>query len=357
MAWTERYVRADAAGGGDGTTDTNSGANGAWTMAEAITNAAAGMRINVKAGTYNSSTDFDLPAGSISGTIWWRGFNSSIGDLASANVSTNFPHFNFSSNAYLTLNGYIIFSNFKVTSVTATAGRGVIWINGPRCFVHRNVFIYNGSTISECGVRISGAADFSQIVENWIESTYAVSYLCMQPTNAHCGWVKNYIKGGVNGIYLVRPLMVYGNIITGQSGSGIVADSNLTSAPILHNTFYDIAGNGFTLGGGVTGGSYLIAGNIFHTIGGDAIATGTAASCILADRNVYYSITGNQIDTQFLEQQQFNTVTASSSPLVDPANGDFRPQGDAIGVGVGNTFLGFPSLVGYRSAGAIQLGV
>lgn len=36
MDWTERYVRDDATGGGDGTTNASSGINGAWTLTEAI---------------------------------------------------------------------------------------------------------------------------------------------------------------------------------------------------------------------------------------------------------------------------------------------------------------------------------
>src|SRR3954447_7437305 len=85
MAWTERYVRSDAAGGGDGTTNTNSGANGAWTLAEAVANEAAGMRINVRAGTYASTTTSRTfaAAGTTTAPIWWRGFNSTPGDIDS----------------------------------------------------------------------------------------------------------------------------------------------------------------------------------------------------------------------------------------------------------------------------------
>lgn len=54
MPLVDRYCRADAVGGGDGTTDTASGANGAWTLAEALINRVAGMRLNVAPGSYGA---------------------------------------------------------------------------------------------------------------------------------------------------------------------------------------------------------------------------------------------------------------------------------------------------------------
>src|SRR5512138_3864162 len=89
MAWTERYVRSDAAGGGDGTTDAASGANGSWTLAEAITNEAAGMRINIKAGTYtNTTTDRTFAAvGTTTAPIWLRGYKATAGDMDGESTS------------------------------------------------------------------------------------------------------------------------------------------------------------------------------------------------------------------------------------------------------------------------------
>jgi hypothetical protein len=87
MAFTERYVRSDAAGGGDGTTDANSGGTGAFTFTEAETDMATprtGYRYNVKAGTYSVAADMTAKtwtAGTASALNVLRGFNSTIGDL------------------------------------------------------------------------------------------------------------------------------------------------------------------------------------------------------------------------------------------------------------------------------------
>src|SRR3954469_22755033 len=92
MAWTERYVRSDAAGSGDGTTNTNSGGTGAFTLAEAITHSTTntGIRYNVKAGTFaNTTTSRTFSgAGTTTAPNWWRGFNATIGDIDTDNTLT-----------------------------------------------------------------------------------------------------------------------------------------------------------------------------------------------------------------------------------------------------------------------------
>lgn len=77
MAFTEKYVTVSGAGAHDGSSEAN-----AWTFAEMIAAApAAGTRVNIKTGTYNSGT-VTLPAsGSSSAPIILRGYSSSIGDL------------------------------------------------------------------------------------------------------------------------------------------------------------------------------------------------------------------------------------------------------------------------------------
>lgn len=119
MAWTERYVRADAAGGGNGTTDANSGANGAYTWAEMLAvSPLSGIRFNIKAGNYSRTTNNDTFSGTAPAAatpMWIRGFNSVAGDLESqsrnsliqALNTTNYPDFSYTTGS-LTLPQYTI---------------------------------------------------------------------------------------------------------------------------------------------------------------------------------------------------------------------------------------------------------
>lgn len=75
-AFTERYVTVTGAGAHDGTSEAD-----AWSFAEMISAApAAGVRVNVKAGTYSVGA-YTLGAGTVSAPFVIRGYNSTIGDL------------------------------------------------------------------------------------------------------------------------------------------------------------------------------------------------------------------------------------------------------------------------------------
>ena len=79
MAITEKYVTTTGAGAHDGTSEAN-----AWSLTEAIAAAAAGNRVNVKAGTYTLGAGATFPAGTVAAPIIWRGYSSTIGDLTVA---------------------------------------------------------------------------------------------------------------------------------------------------------------------------------------------------------------------------------------------------------------------------------
>lgn len=82
MAITEKYVTVAGGGLHDGTSETD-----AWTFTEAITNAVAGDRVNVKLGTHACTT-----ASTVNGTyadpIYVRGYVSTIGDLDALPLGT-----------------------------------------------------------------------------------------------------------------------------------------------------------------------------------------------------------------------------------------------------------------------------
>lgn len=136
MAFTERYVTADSDGG-----DGSSG--NPWTLVEAMAAAAAGDRVNVKAGTYTlGSSPTPTNSGTAVSPIVWRGYNSSIGDLDiparsgdnGALVTTNFPVLAGGTTYKLNWGGKLfhIHQNFRVTGssnnpVMTAAGGGVVF--------------------------------------------------------------------------------------------------------------------------------------------------------------------------------------------------------------------------------------
>jgi len=93
MAITERYVTDAAGGGGVGTS------GDPWTLAEALTSAVAGDRVNVQSdGPYSLGADTISNAGTAAALVIFRGYNSTIGDLEGQGRNadgtldtTNFP--------------------------------------------------------------------------------------------------------------------------------------------------------------------------------------------------------------------------------------------------------------------------
>jgi hypothetical protein len=78
MAWTERFVTATAPGGGDGSQGLP------WTLAEGLTNLAAGMRLNLLVGTYARSASISVATG---GPWVIQGYSSTPGDGGRATIA------------------------------------------------------------------------------------------------------------------------------------------------------------------------------------------------------------------------------------------------------------------------------
>lgn len=359
MAWTERYVRADAAGGGDGTTNTNSGANGAWTFDEAITNAAAGQRINIKSGTYSYSAVKTIAnAGSATTPIWWRGFNSTIGDLDSATAETNFPVFAFSGAAnYFAISSTAAFNWFsclKVSSAVTTSGVGCFYINAPNCRAWK---IHSTGTAADADCKpiwVGSAGDNSIVACCYGKNTNTTSGLAIMggTTNAPAMFIGNYCEGGERGIVVSSNSTVCFNVINNPATYGILLAN--VSSWAHNNSVYSAGTAGIYVSATILCGAFN---NILSECGIGIDAASGSETCLMAGHNLYH---GNSTDVgNLFEDYEFGGVTDASSPFVDAAGGDFRIKSTSNGKGAGLPgFLLSLSTTGngYLDIGALQLG-
>lgn len=169
MAFTERYVTDAAAGGGDGQIGTP------WTLAEALTNAVAGDRVNILSDSgYSLGADTVTNVGTISDLIVFRGYNSSIGDLeglgwnadGSLNV-TDFPVITLTG--LLQANQYVHFEALSFTGARSAVLIGDTtvdrWsmaqckvVNTQNNAAARCVQFDNNGVLINCDFECSGAA-------------------------------------------------------------------------------------------------------------------------------------------------------------------------------------------------------
>ncbi len=362
MSWTERYVRADAAGSGNGTTDTNSGANGAWTFAEGITNEAAGMRLNMKAGTYANTTNARTLAavGTTIARIWWRGFKGTAGDQDTNNLAvpgTDIPSITFTT-AGLTVSGvHHILSNIDVTGAK-TAGTAQAILSGADSDYYRCRFA-NTNTGATCpAVQVVG-----------ICTMVGCTFSAASTTTT------NIVQSLANGQILVLGCRFFGGgnvgysmtTATGVTIHSCVFDSipgdaiNITTggANIIGNIIYAPTGNGVNVTG-TPANLIVVANNIFSTVNQAAKAainnsSGTNTGFIIPISNGYWNCTATRSGLT----EDFNiydNATLASDPLVSPGTGNFALNPVARNIGFPGLFENTSVYQGYLDLGAAQAG-
>lgn len=365
MAWTERYCRADAAGGGDGTTNTNSGANGAWTLAEAIANVAAGHRVNVKAGTYaNTTTNRTFStAGTAASPIWWRGFNSAIGDL-DTDWSTAPPLITFTT-GQMTLSGdHQVFSNLSITS-QATAANGAVAISGNSTWLDRIRISNSASNSASRAITLSGC-DFLRVTRCWFSATTTADAVVHinNTFGTHIAMASTYMTGGVacfKSVSTVPCVMVIANcqlISPATYGIHLTSVVDEYALSVLGCTLYGAGAATDGIRIDLITGAYpvLIANNIIANFTGYGInnSTGTNTTNFGRLANDFYSCTSGN-ENGFGDHPAFAGVTESSSPFTNAGGGDFSLVTGASAIAGGSPGnIENTSLVGYMDCGALQ---
>lgn len=252
MAWVERFVRADAAGGGDGTTDANSGANGAWTLAEAIAAYAAGQRINVRGdvGTYANTTTSRTfaTAGTTIAPVWWRGFNSTPGDLDNDPVTAK-PLLTFTTGQFIASATQQIFSSLSLLGTANTSS--LLVVTGGGCKFDRLRVENQGTNANSRAVNnlTTSANTFTRC---WFKSASTANEVVLSSVGLTC----------------------QGCTLTG-GGNGIAASSALTVGLC---TFVDLGSNGITTS---TASTLFVQGCSFWSCGMDGIELAVVAATTL----------------------------------------------------------------------------
>jgi hypothetical protein len=354
MAWTERYVRSDAAGGGNGTTDTNSGANGAWTLAEGITNAAAGMRLNVKAGTYANTTTTRTfaTAGTTTAPVWWRGFKTTAGDQDTNNTAvagTDIPSLTFSTGQFVVSGNHHILSNFNVNSACTTTGGALSW-TGAVGAIYRCRIENTAASGNACALNIQ-TNGYVSVVGCWLKATSSANVVIFASSrNSLIGCVA---EGGLRGVSATAShnLIAY-SIFDSTAGDSVLA--NASDLFVVNCSFYAPTGNGVAIDA-TTG--VVVANCYFENVNQASKAginsTGGSINSVRSIGNAFFNCTANT--TNITESFSiFNNGTLGSAAFTAPASDDFSIGTVARAIGFPGAFETESSFAGYLDVGAVQ---
>jgi hypothetical protein len=335
MPYTERYCRADAAGSGNGTTDTNSGANGAWTLAEAIANATAGMRVNIKSGTYSLGASITLPNGATENPIVWQGFQSALGDLEDVGratptaslTTTNFPLINGGTSWRVTCGTFNALKNLRIaTRANTETVVGSASSNFWRCvFENTNA---NGSAAAalSIGNNYTAAVDCDMSIATSGGSASAVT--AGRGSIIGCRiWNSSTIVSTQQGISATElHQAISGNLIF---NIGIAITTGSFSSNVIFNSWHNVV-TGIFVNGGFNG---VIANNVGWQHSGFAVRGTASSGNFLIYNNAFGSHTSGRLDGATLGTviDEMSPILLTENPFTNSGGGDYTLNNSAGG--------------------------
>jgi hypothetical protein len=349
MAWSERYVDAAAAGGGDGTTAATSGANGAWTLAEATAAAVAGQRVNIKGGTYaNGATSVSLnAAGTTTQPVWWRGYSATIGDLDNDPVTAK-PLLTFTTGALSLTGSHQIVSNLNVNGARTT---GQFAITGTNCKVDRCRAENTNAIAGAAAVTI--AAVNAHVTRCWFKATSSATRV-VGLTAANVQLQGCTVQGGIAGVDSSTTVYMFQCTIRGCSGPGYQAITTGSIAVIDQCTFRGCGGDGVRFD--VLPTTYCVVRNcLFASVGGYGIRnnTGTATNVVSRLGNYFYACTSGPENGFGDSPSLSQTVEPSTDPHTSSTDLTLVTGSSALAAAQPGAFEG-ESYTSYLDAGAVQ---
>ncbi len=306
MAWVEKYVSVAGGGAHDGTSEAN-----AWTLAEAIAAPpVAGDRVNVKAGTYaNTTTARSLSVtGTTTAPVWWRGYNTTIGDRDS-NPALTPPLLTFTTGLCTFGGAHQIISHLDV--IGANTGRQLN-ISGANL------------TVDRVRVENTNAASGSVAVTNTTSGTNVFQRCWFKATSSATRTFQNGVlgnftgcvfTGGGVGIDSVVTIRLLGCVFRATGSHGFQAITTGSISEVIGCTFRGCGGDGVRFDVLPTS-LCLVANCLFAGITGTAVNNNSGANTNVVRRlgNDFWSNGANEAG--FGDSPSLSEQTESSDPNV-----------------------------------------
>lgn len=320
MAWTDRYVTADAGGGGDGSSGSP------WTLAEAFSSAAAGDRVNVKTGSYSitSATTFST-SGTSSAPIWIRGYDTSIGDLDDKPLSqrtpgTDMPLVSMTSTGDITASGNFQYWS-SIAFTTSVASKPPVYCRNSGGWWRRCRFEHSNASATTHAGRTDYSSEVCFFGCHFKHASGSYAACVVLTSSSRPSFYGCVFEGGDNccDIQVATQVNFSSCIFKNSSSVALLAVNGVGAWGC---TFYDSGSHAISITG-TASVTYkvFIAGCYFHTVGGYAIHTSSSTPAYVSN-NCFYSITSGQL-SGIAETLQFDAATDSSDYFANAGSGDF----------------------------------
>lgn len=324
MAFTEKYVSVAGGGAHDGSSEAN-----AWTLEEAIAApVGAGVRVNVKSGTYTLTAARTLPAGTSENPIEWRGYNSTIGDLLTIGrdastgllTDTNFPVIDCTASYRLTNGAYTSLKNLTITSAIneATLTNSAQSATTYRCKLI-NTHANGAAARAFSCTSIYGTGTDCDCVISSTSASASVVFLGRSNATGCRVWHAGSPNAGSTGINVDGiGSNCFGCVI---HNIGVAIRLTGTSSAAVHNSWYNVT-NGVLVNGD---SGAVILGNVGWSHSGYGIIGTTSSGNPLIVGNALGSYTSGRIDTSTLGSiiEEIEGITLTADPFTNSGSGDF----------------------------------
>jgi hypothetical protein len=347
MAITEHYVASD----GTDTWGNSTSSSTPCSLATALSNAAAGDRVNIKVGTYTrTGTTTFATNGTTTSPIIFRGVDGSWAPIPITRtgnygaISSTLPRIAIDATFYWAVSGsYVWLECLKFTGSRNGAEGVVQFLTGTDRTMY-GCIVENSNTAAGGTCNASAHASGDNYINSDLSVTsstgYAASYcIYSSSNNARVFFCRLTSAGTSIGIRAGAGGTIVGNVIYGMGGHAISAASSSTGLYVIDNTLVGVGGSGISI---ATGYSALVitANNRITDCGAYGIIAVDATTKHLTfnnrlDRNTSGAYSGSA-DWITASSWALNTTSAlAADEYVNAATRDYSLVAGAPGMNTG----------------------
>lgn len=347
MAFAEKYASVAGGGAHDGSSEAD-----AWTFAEADAAYAAGDRINVKVGTHSLTTTLSTlgTAGTTTQPVWWRGYNTVIGDCDS-NAALSRPLISHTTGNLTVSGAHHIWTSIDVAA--ARNGASVV-LSGANMRVRRSRFTNTNANSAALAATLSAVG---LTVQECYFSANVAAAQCINITGNNVMLLLNNIVGGLVNVMCVATSTFIRNLLRDAANDGINLLQNNGIMNIVENTIDNVGRDGIRVGGAAATPAYCnILNNIITaatnsgTTGINNVAAAGNTNTVHRSGNRFYNFAADEAG--FGDSPAFGALTGGSDPLTSSTDLTLA-IGDAARAAA-FVFENLATTTSYHDFGAVQ---